>query len=143
MTDNVRRLRGEHGQVVPFFLVLAPVLLVLVGLVFDGGQILTARRDANNLARQAARAAVQELDVNSVRAGAPVLDPVAADASARRYLADRGVNPVAVVVSAERVEVTVSIDQPTPLLSVIGISHRRVTATGSARPARGVTTEGG
>jgi Flp pilus assembly protein TadG len=142
MTPPARRLRGEDGQVVPILLLLAPVLLVLAGLVFDGGQILTARRDANNLARQAARAGAQELDVNSVRAGTPVLDPAAAEARTRQYLADRGVTPDSVVVTAERVEVTVSTNQPTPLLSLVGISHRRVTATASARSARGVTTEG-
>ena len=142
MTRMARRLRGEGGQVVPILLLLAPVLLVLAGLVFDGGQILTARREANNLARQAARAGAQELDVNSVRAGNPVLDHVAAEARARQYLADRGVTPDSVVVTAERVEVTVSADQPTPLLSLVGIRHRRVTATASARSARGVTTEG-
>jgi Flp pilus assembly protein TadG len=142
MNRPARRLRGEDGQVVPFFLVLAPVLLVLGGLVFDGGQVLTARREANNLARQAARAAVQEVDVNSIRAGTPALDPAAAEDRARRYLAERGVTPVTVVVTTDHVAVTISIDQRTPLLALIGVSHRTVTATGSARPARGVTTEG-
>jgi Flp pilus assembly protein TadG len=122
--------------------VLAVALLALGALVFDGGQILTARREANNLARQAARAAAQQLDVAQARTGTFTLDPAAADASARAYLADVGVTPVSVRVTGDRVEVTVELTQPTPLLSILGIDERTVTATASARAARGVTEEG-
>ena len=122
--------------------VLAVALLALGALVFDGGQILTARREANNLARQAARAGAQELDVAQARIGMFTLDPGAADAAARSYLAEAGVSPVSVRVTGDRVEVTVELTQRTPLLSILGIDERVVTATASARAARGVTGEG-
>jgi hypothetical protein len=45
-------------------------------------------------------------------------------------------------VIGDRVEVTVELTQRTPLLSILGIDERAVTATASARAARGVTGEG-
>jgi Flp pilus assembly protein TadG len=137
-----RRLREEHGQVTAMWAVFAVALLALGGLVYDGGQILTARREANNLARQAARAGAQQLDENSVRAGSPTLDPGAADAAARAYLARRGLAPAAVIVAGSTVTVTTEITQPTPLLALVGIDARTVTSTASARSARGVSAEG-
>jgi Flp pilus assembly protein TadG len=136
------RVRDERGQVTGMVAVLAVALLALGALVFDGGQILTARREANNLARQAARAGAQELDVAQARVGTFTLDPVAADSAARAYLDDVGVAPVSVQVTGDRVEVTVELTQRTPLLSILGIDERTVTATASARAARGVTGEG-
>jgi Flp pilus assembly protein TadG len=136
------RARDERGQVTGMVAVLAVALLALGALVFDGGQILTARREANNLARQAARAGAQELDVAQARIGTFTLDPGAAEAAARSYLAEAGVSPVSVRVIGDRVEVTVELTQRTPLLSILGIDERAVTATASARAARGVTVEG-
>lgn len=132
----------ERGAVTGMFVVLAVALLALGALVFDGSQILTARREANNLARQAARAGAQALDIGSVRAGEPVLDPIAAEAATRAYLDAEGIVPVAVVVTGDRVEVTVELVQETPLLALLGIDERTVTATAAARAARGVTGEG-
>ena len=122
--------------------ILAVALLALGALVFDGGQILTARREANNLARQAARAGAQQLDIAQARAGTFTLDPAAAESAARAYLDGEGVTPTAVLVTGDRVEVTVTLTQPTRLLSILGISERDVTATASARAARGVTGDG-
>jgi len=136
------RHRDERGQVTAMVAVLAVALLALGALVYDGGQILTARREANNLARQAARAGAQQLDVGQARTGTFVLDAPAAEAAARAYLADQTVIPTAVRVDGDRVEVTVSLIQPTPLLSILGIDERTVTATASARAARGVTGDG-
>jgi Flp pilus assembly protein TadG len=138
----MNRLNDERGQVTALWAILALALLVLGGLVYDGGQILTARRDANNLARQAARAGAQQLDENSVRAGTPTLDAAAADAAAREFLARRNVTPIAVTVVDTTVTVTVELTQPTPLLALVGIDDRTVTSTASARSARGVTGEG-
>jgi Flp pilus assembly protein TadG len=136
------RLGDERGQVTAMWAILALALLVLGGLVYDGGQILTARRDANNLARQAARAGAQQLDEDSIRAGNPTLDPVAAEAAARQFLARRSVTPTFVDVQGSTVTVTVTMTQPTPLLALVGIDDRTVTSTASARSARGVTGEG-
>lgn len=136
------RRQDDRGQVTGMVAVLAVALLALGALVFDGGQILTARREANNLARQAARSGAQQLDVAQARVGVFTLDPVAAEQTARTFLADQGVTPTAVRVFGDRVEVTVTLTQPTPLLSIVGIDERTVTATASARAVRGVTGDG-
>lgn len=136
------RARDERGQVTAMVAVLAVALLALGALVFDGGQILTARREANNLARQAARAGAQQLDVAQARTGTFTLDAAAAETAARDYLAGEGLTPSSVRVTGDRVEVTVALTQPTPLLSILGIDERTVTATASARAARGVTGDG-
>lgn len=136
------RALDERGQVTPMVAILAVALLALGALVFDGGQIFTARREANNLARQAARAGAQQLDIALARTGMFTLDPIAAETAARAYLSDQGINPTSVRVTGDRVEVTVTLTQPTRLLSILGIDERTVTATASARAARGVTGDG-
>ena len=137
----MRRLRGERGSATAMWSILALALLVLGGLVYDGGRVLTTRREANNLARQAARAGAQQLDEDSIRAGTPALDSSAAEAAAREYLARREVTPLAVEVVDSTVTVTVELVQPTPLLALVGIDERTVTSTASARSARGVSSE--
>ena len=136
------RHSSERGAVTGMFAVLAVALLALGSLVFDGSQILTARREANNLARQAARAGAQALDESSVRAGTPTLDPLAAETLARAYLEAEGIVPTTVTVTGDVVEVTIELVQETPLLALVGIEDRTVTATAAARAARGVTGEG-
>ncbi|MGH9030833.1 MAG: pilus assembly protein TadG-related protein [Acidimicrobiia bacterium] len=136
------RARDERGQVTAMVAILSVALLALGALVFDGGQIFTARREANNLARQAARAGAQQLDVAQARAGTFTLDPAAADTAVRDYLGDQGITPTSLRITGDRVEVTVTLTQPTRLLALLGIEERTVTATASARAARGVTGEG-
>lgn len=134
-------VRDERGSVTAMWAILALALLVLGGLVYDGGRVLTARREANNLARQAARAGAQQLDEDSIRLGDPRLDTTAAEVAAREYLERRDLIPVAVEVRDSTVTVTVELVQPTPLLALVGIEDRTVTSTASARSARGVSSE--
>lgn len=136
------RAHGNRGQVTGMVVVLAVALLALGALVFDGAQILAARREANNLARQSARAGAQQLDADTARSGTFTLDAAAAEQAARQFLAGRGVTPEAVTVTGDRVEVTVALIQPTPLLALMGIDSEVVTATAAARAARSVTGEG-
>lgn len=135
-------LRDESGQATAMWAVLVVAMLALGGLVYDGGQVLTARREANNAARQAARAGAQELSEHSLRSGEPALDPVAAEGAVREYLARQHMAPDSVVVTETTVTVTVSLTQPTLLLGIVGMESRTVSSTGSARSVRGITEEG-
>ena len=131
--------RGDDGQIAAMWAVLSVALLVLGGLVYDGGSVLAARRSAHNLASQAARAGAQGFDVDAVLAGRTGLDPDAADTAAREFLAARQITGD-VAVTPDAITVTVTLDQPTPLLAVVGIEQRRVTGTARAellRPAPG------
>ena len=57
-----RRLHGDEGMVTAFVAILAVSIIFVTGLVLDGGYVLAAKREANNLAEQAARAGAQHVD---------------------------------------------------------------------------------
>lgn len=63
------RRRDDRGDVKILFAGLVPALLLVVGLVVDGGGILQARMDAQWAAEQAARAGAQEISGNGYLTG--------------------------------------------------------------------------
>lgn len=133
----------EDGSVSILIVGLATALLMVAGLLYDGGQILTARREAFAVADNAARAGAQALDVGALRAeGTTRLEPTAAGAAVRSYL-DRVGHGGTVTVDEDRVEVVVSVTVEMHLLSAVGFSSRTVTGTGQARAVRGITGPGG
>lgn len=130
---------GEEGAITVFVVALTLALMLVAGLVYDGGRVLAARQQARDLADNAARAAAQQVDLDAVRSGsAPSLDPLAAEAAADSYLEAAG-RQGSVVVTGDHVEVTVSLTTPMVLLQIAGISDRTVTGKGRARIVRGVT----
>lgn len=133
------RWRSDEGSVTVFVVGLTLALMMVAGLVYDGGRILAARRQAHDLADNAARAAAQAVDLDALRSGAPVeLDPLDAQVAAEGYLATTG-HTGEVLVTADTVEVHVTITTPMVLLQLAGISERTVTASGEARLVRGIT----
>lgn len=138
-----RRWEQQEGAATIFVVGLATALLMLAGLLYDGGRILDARREAFHTADNAARAAAQAVDIDAVRSGAPpVLDAAAAEVAAREYL-DRLGRDGEVLVSADQVTVTVSIDLEMALLGAIGLDGRTVTGTGRAQIVEGISNAGG
>src|SRR5437870_10754247 len=86
-----RRCCEESGQVTPFVVVFVAALLLMAGLVIDGGLALAAKVRAIDEAQAAARAGAQSLDLRAYRTrNTVVLDPVRAAAAARAYLAATG-----------------------------------------------------
>ncbi len=74
----------ERGAVTVFVTIITVALLAVGGLVADGGRILTARREATNVAESAARAGAQAIDLTALRTtDRLVLDPPAAISAAR------------------------------------------------------------
>ena len=130
------RARGEQGSVTLLLVLVMPALLVgVLGLVFDGGQVLTARRQALNEAEQAARAGAQGVSIEEVRGGGPQeLDPARAQAAAEEYLAALG-RDGDVEVEGDRVRVTVRIERSRRILPLGPVT---VSATAEARNVRGV-----
>ncbi|MGA3221339.1 MAG: pilus assembly protein TadG-related protein [Acidimicrobiales bacterium] len=130
--------RGEEGTVTAFVVVFMFALILLAGLVIDGGLTLAAQVRAIDEAQAAARAGAQEIDVALLRStGQVTLDPALASQAAESYLAATG-DAGTVQVDGDEVEVSVSISQPMQILSLAGIAHLTVTGHGSAFPSVGV-----
>jgi hypothetical protein len=133
------RLRGERGAAdVLMIVVMATVMLLAAGLAFDGSRVLAARREAVDVANQAARAGAQAVAVPAVRSGGVALDSDAAVRAADRFLTDSEHEGHATVVGDE-VVVIVHLAVGLPLLASVGVSSTTVTGRGVASLVRGIT----
>lgn len=142
-----RRLRHgdpEAGSVTVFAAISLLGILVLIGLVADGGVKLRAVQRADAAAAEAARAGGQAIDLAAAVEGDTArVDPGPAARAAQAYLASAGVSgDVTVSGDRTRLVVTVTEHAPTVFLGLIGIDE--VSATGSAEAVlvRGVSTGG-
>jgi len=131
----------EAGQVLVLAVVFALGLLVLLGLVTDGGLVFAARRDLQRTADAAARAGAAQLDETAYRSsgGATAqLDPQQATAAAHRYLRAAGFAGHADV-SADPASVTVVVatTMRPPVLGSLGVGPVRLAARALARPRTG------
>ena len=134
----------EAGAATVFVVTFAVVLLVMAGLVVDGGLALNARQRVADDVEQAARAGSAHLDENILRnSGLVRIEPGAAQEAAANFLARRQYPAGSVTVTATDRLVTVraQIQQRTALLSLIFIDHFTIQAQGQARPAVGITGE--
>lgn len=130
------RCVGERGSVSAFVAVIALGLVMVAGLVYDGGQVLAAQATARDLAANAARAGAQELDLDTLRAdGVARLDPTRASAAAESYLRANAVEGSAVVDGAS---ITVTVLVPARM-RILPVPDRTVRATDTATATPGVT----
>lgn len=101
-------------------------LLVLAGLVFDGGRVVARYAELSDIAENAARIGAQQ--VSGIRAGEPRLNENAARHRIEDFLSDLHVTGrVAVQSGGAVVEVRDIVRMR--LLSLIGIRGRSVTVT--------------
>jgi hypothetical protein len=127
----------EAGIVSAFVVIFTAALLLMAGLVLDGGLALSAKVQAIDDAQAAARAGAQAIDVPLYRAtGQITLDPAQATVAAQHFLADAGQTGT-VAINGNQVSVTVTITQPTQILDVVGIDHLNESGTGSATAEEG------
>lgn len=130
--------RGERGTVTVFVVSMTTALLLVAGLVFDGGRMIAARREADAVAAAAARAGAQGLDEAGLRQsdGAPL---IASDVVRRveGYLGRTNYSGGASV-SGDTVTVEVHRTQTFAILSLAGLASSDITGTGSARAVRAV-----
>src|SRR3546814_18735196 len=78
-------------MVTAFVTILTVAIIFVTGLVLDGGYVLAAKREANNVAEQAARAGAQHVSEDALRgSGEFRLDAGAAVGAAEAFLARRG-----------------------------------------------------
>ncbi len=137
-THRLRTWLGqEDGMVTAFVVIFTLALLAMAGLVFDGGLALSAKVRAIDDAQAAARAGAQAIDIPLYRqSGQITLDAAQAVADAQGSLAAAGEHGT-VTVTGETVDVTVTITQPTQILSVVGVDQLTVSGAGSATAEQG------
>lgn len=134
----------DEGSASAFVVGLVLALMVVAGLVVDGGRAVNARAAAMDAAEQAARAGAARVDTAVLRSGGGVvLDPVAARDAARGYLVAQGYPADGITVGVDPAAVTVTVreDVATSLLQLLFIDTMSVQGHATARPALGIETE--
>lgn len=134
---------GQQGQVMAFVVVFVSALLLMAGLVVDGGRGLSAQLQATDEAQAAARAGAQQIDVAAYRAdGTIVLDSAGATSAAQAYLAATG-DSGSVSVQGNNVLVTVHTSVTTDILGIVGLHTMSESGSGEAQAQQGITQVGG
>ena len=124
-----RRLWREDGQgggTSLMILTMIPALLIVFGLVIDGGAKAVALDRANRVAMEAARTGAQSIS------GPGDISAAAVNSAAQAYLAAEAVAGT-VTVTGDRVDVHVNFAEPTKVLSIIGIDEWAVEGDGFAQ----------
>lgn len=114
-----RPRRDERGEASIYVLLLVPAMILMIGLVVDGGQKTRADQTAQTAAAAAARAATDAAATDQLggRAGTAI-----AVRAARGYLSQAGVTGTVQVAGGGRVTITTSSTARTQFLSLIGIN---------------------
>lgn len=125
--------KGERAQVLAWFAVFLPALLVVLGLVIDGGLAFSARRDLQDVADAAAHAGAMQIDTTTYAAtGQLQLSPDRARTAAEEYLgAHQGIIST-VAVGPTWVQVTARESWPTVFLKLFGVREVTMAATATA-----------
>lgn len=123
-------VRRERGSVTLYFLGFAIVMIGLLALLVDGGRLLMASADAEDIAAEAARSAGQEINgPDAITGEGTRADPQKAVAAAQDFLADAGVQgTVTVAEDGQSIDITVRDTYQTLLLGGFGYSSMQVTA---------------
>jgi Flp pilus assembly protein TadG len=131
----VRRRTGDHGTITAFVAVLALALVMVAGLVYDGGQVLATQAKVRDIAGSAARAGAQEIDIDALRAtGSVIIDPARAEAAARDHLERAGALGT---ISIDGASVTVTATL-THAMVILPVADRAVSATDTVTATPGL-----
>ncbi|MFE4258249.1 pilus assembly protein TadG-related protein [Streptomyces sp. NPDC056883] len=132
---RLRARRSDRGSLSPFYAVAALGIIMIMGLLVDGGGALNATNRATGLAQEAARAAGQQLNVaQAVEGTAITVDPDAAIGAAQDYLAAQNVQgEVSITDGGQRLQVTVRDTYQTKFAAFVGKTAISVSGTAHAR----------
>ena len=131
-----RRVRDERGSISVWLVTASFVMIMLVGLAVDLGQVHAQQR-AHDIAAQAARAGGQRIQAPAAIEGRSVdVDLAAARTAAKDYLAAADVEGTVEITGGDTVTVTVTDHYDPQFLGAIGISDLTVTGEASARVVR-------
>ncbi|MGW6357936.1 TadE/TadG family type IV pilus assembly protein [Streptomyces sp. NPDC055092] len=131
LTEGRRR---DCGSMSLFFAVTTVAILMVMGLLVDGGGALNASNRATSLAQEAARTAGQQLDpAQAIEGTAITIDPDAAQAAARDYLVAAGVQgDVTIDGDGRTLTVTVHDTYHTYFAQLVGKGTINVTGSATA-----------
>lgn len=134
----MRRLRnlGDGGQAAVMVIIVALGFLVLLGLVSDGGMVLSQRRDLQGLADGAARVGAAAVDQGVLRnSGQAQIDPTQAQARVAAYLQAAGfMGSSQVTPGPADVSVQLTEREPVMFAKFLGIPSVTLHAVGDASP---------
>lgn len=145
------RTRDERGALTPAVTVMAVGLLLLGGLVTDGGRQLNAKLRAEATAEEAARAGANMIDLTKAD---PVLDRPAATTAAETYctqaraeddtITDCRVDGFGVDRNkhVEWIQVRVQVEIRATLFGLIGINTLHADVSAKASPVQGISDPG-
>ena len=103
---QIHRL-DDRGAVTTWFVVMTIPMLLMAGLVFDGGRVLSERRESLDVAQNAARAGAQAVDLTALRSGGLEVSAADAETAANSYLSANGFTGLVSVIG-DTVTVTVT-----------------------------------
>lgn len=127
----------ERGSISVMAILIAATVVVMMGLAVDVSGHVHAMQEARSVAREAARAGGQHVNVpTAIRGHGVEANPGEAAAAANTYLATAGTTGSAAVTSPTTIQVTVTSTYHTRFLSVIGISTLSSTGQADARITR-------
>lgn len=124
--------RGEEGSGGGMSLLMlgaAVALMMILGLIVDGGAKARALDHAGAIAAETARAAAA-----TYRPGDAAIDPITAGAAARDYLAAAGATG-SITVAGMTVTATATLTARTVFLPLVGIDEFTVTGDGQTQVA--------
>lgn len=122
--------RNERGSVTLWAVIITTAVLMIVGLVVDGGSQLRATQRADQVAREAARAAGQAISGDPILGRPGLVDVSRGRQAAAAYLSAAGVAGD-VLVEGTTITVNTRVSWSPVILSAIGVGS--VTVTGSAQ----------
>ena len=139
----IGRRERDRGTVAMFTAIFALFVILLAGLLVDGGLAIHARQRAADIAEQAARAAADDIDVGLLRSSGElrIADPATACAKAGRLVArypEAAGNVQCRLRDSRTAWVQVTITVKLQLLSVMpGFTDMEITSSATATPETG------
>ena len=129
--------RSDRGSISLFAVVVTVGLIVVIGLVVDGGGKIHAQQRAQTAAREAARAGGQAIVAGTaIRGQGAVVDTSAARTAAQNYLTAAGVAGTVSIQGGNTVVVRTSETYQPTFLSIVGVGTQAVTGSAEAQIMR-------
>lgn len=140
---------SERGSFSLTLVIMTVALLALAGVVVDGGAKLNEAANASAVAQEAARAGAGLVNQgNAYSSGQFTVDSSQAVAAAQAYLAsvvsdgNTAYTGSVTTPTSDSLQVTVTVTEPTRILSIIGIDSMSVTESATASLVTGVKGPG-